>query len=128
MKNKLNRRSFLKRVTLAAGTLPAVRFFSGPNLLAADAGKKLNCVLIGCGGRGMNHLEQLVIENQNLVAIVDPHENKHAAVKKYLASKGVNAANLSTKGYGEAKPVADNKTKEGRRMNRRVEFIVVYGQ
>ena len=55
-------------------------------------------------------------------------EKRAAAVKKYLVNKGVNAANLSTKGYGEANPVADNKTKEGRRMNRRVEFIVVYGQ
>jgi predicted dehydrogenase len=87
MKNKLNRRSFLKRVSLAAGSLPAIRFFSGPNLVAADARKKLNCVLIGCGGRGMDHLNQLVIENQNLVAIVDPSESRHATVKKLLQNK-----------------------------------------
>ncbi|GAA4327815.1 hypothetical protein GCM10023149_31460 [Mucilaginibacter gynuensis] len=44
------------------------------------------------------------------------------AVKTYLANTGVNAANLSIKGYGESKPIADNKTEEGRVLNRRVEI------
>ena len=47
-----------------------------------------------------------------------------AAVKKYLVEKGISADNLSTESFGESKPVADNKTKEGRAMNRRVEFKV----
>ena len=80
-----------------------------------------------------NQSKQVVIEGHTCSMGTESYnlklsEKRAAAVKKYLASKGVNAANLSTKGYGEAKPVADNKTKEGRRMNRRVEFIVVYGQ
>jgi len=46
------------------------------------------------------------------------------SVKKYLVEKGIAADNLSTESFGESKPVADNKTKEGRAMNRRVEFRV----
>jgi OOP family OmpA-OmpF porin len=44
------------------------------------------------------------------------------AVKTYLINSGVNADNLSAKGYGEANPVADNKTEDGRVLNRRVEI------
>ncbi len=47
-----------------------------------------------------------------------------AAVKTALVSQyGVNAAQLTTKGYGDTKPVADNKTTEGRQNNRRVDLV-----
>ena len=46
------------------------------------------------------------------------------AVKSYLVSKGISAARLSTVALGESQPIADNKTAEGRRMNRRVELKV----
>ena len=47
------------------------------------------------------------------------------AVKMYLVDKGVTAENLTTQSFGESNPVADNDTKEGRAMNRRVEFKVM---
>jgi OOP family OmpA-OmpF porin len=47
------------------------------------------------------------------------------AVKAYLVSKGVEANRVYTEGKGEKQPVADNKTKEGRAKNRRVEIEVV---
>lgn len=47
------------------------------------------------------------------------------AVKAYLVNAGVNGNNLTTKGYGESKPIADNTTEEGRALNRRVEIKVV---
>ena len=47
------------------------------------------------------------------------------AVKAYLVSKGIQANRVYTEGKGEAQPVADNKTKEGRAKNRRVEIEVV---
>lgn len=46
------------------------------------------------------------------------------AVKAYLVGKGVDAARLDSKGFGPTKPVGDNKTKEGREQNRRVEFTI----
>lgn len=44
------------------------------------------------------------------------------AVAQYLASKGVDGRRLVSKGYGESKPIASNKTKDGRKQNRRVTF------
>ena len=51
-------------------------------------------------------------------------EKRAQAVKSYFIKKGLDAKTLHTKGYGEAKPVASNKTKEGRAKNRRIEFII----
>jgi len=47
------------------------------------------------------------------------------AVKAYLISKGIERNRIYTEGKGEKQPVADNKTKEGRAKNRRVEIEVV---
>src|SRR5262245_479210 len=92
----LNRRAFLKQTTLAAGALSVSPLTSAPNLLAAPGTtNKLNCVQIGCGGRGMNHLDWFVAQSkENLVAIVDADEKRHAAVKKWLETKQVDCSNL----------------------------------
>ncbi len=45
------------------------------------------------------------------------------SVKDYLVKKGVDASRLTAKGYGPDRPVATNKTPEGRAQNRRVELI-----
>ena len=47
------------------------------------------------------------------------------SVKAYLISKGIAANRIYTEGKGEKQPIADNKTKEGRQKNRRVEIEVV---
>lgn len=47
------------------------------------------------------------------------------AVKAYLVTKGVERNRVYTEGKGEKQPVADNRTKEGRAKNRRVEIEVV---
>ena len=49
------------------------------------------------------------------------------AVKKYMVEKGgIDANRLKAQGFGEEKPIASNKTKEGRQQNRRVEAAVDY--
>ncbi len=52
-------------------------------------------------------------------------EARAAAVARYLSDGGIDAARMQVAGYGEARPVADNATPEGKGRNRRIEFTVV---
>ena len=54
-------------------------------------------------------------------------ERRANAVKKYLVEKGMIDMNrVSAVGYGEEKPIATNKTKDGRALNRRVELKPIW--
>ena len=53
-------------------------------------------------------------------------QNRAKAVHDYLVGKGIDAARLSSEGFGSSKPVADNKTAAGRTLNRRVEMKLKY--
>ncbi|POF34162.1 OmpA family protein [Roseibium marinum] len=52
-------------------------------------------------------------------------ERRAAAVKQYLTLKNIPADRIVSVGYGEARPVAPNGTADGKRRNRRIEFVVV---
>jgi outer membrane protein OmpA-like peptidoglycan-associated protein len=52
-------------------------------------------------------------------------KRRAASVVRYLTSHNIEADRLSSDGYGEAEPIASNKTAEGRAQNRRVEFQIV---
>jgi len=53
-------------------------------------------------------------------------QKRAESVKKYLMDKfNISGDRMSIKGYGSQKPIADNKSKEGRAKNRRVEFRVI---
>jgi len=55
-------------------------------------------------------------------------ERRANAVRDYLIANGIAADRLESKGYGEEKPIADNKTRDGRKSNRRVEVILLNPQ
>lgn len=53
-------------------------------------------------------------------------ERRAEAVKNYLVKNGnVKAENIQSAGFGETKPIADNKTKQGQFKNRRVEILIL---
>lgn len=52
-------------------------------------------------------------------------EGRVKSVDDYLVTKGIDTKRLKYKGMGSTKPVADNKTEEGRAKNRRVEFQIL---
>ncbi len=66
------------------------------------------------------HTDNVGSEKNNTKLSIERAET----VKKYLVARGVSADRLTVKGYGESMPVADNKTAEGRALNRRIEFKV----
>lgn len=49
-------------------------------------------------------------------------ESRANSVKQYLLENGIGENRITATGYGESKPIADNKTAAGRAMNRRVEI------
>jgi OOP family OmpA-OmpF porin len=52
-------------------------------------------------------------------------EERAISVKEALAKRGVNEDRMVTRGFGETKPIAPNKSPAGRHKNRRVEFVIV---
>lgn len=63
--------------------------------------------------------------------IGDPEQNKRLSleraynVREYLIKKGIAGKRIQFKGYGDTKPIADNETEDGKKQNRRVEFVIV---
>ncbi len=52
-------------------------------------------------------------------------ERRARSVYDYLLSKGITADRMTSKGYGDTKPVAENTNDKGRALNRRTEFMIV---
>jgi outer membrane protein OmpA-like peptidoglycan-associated protein len=51
-------------------------------------------------------------------------EARASSVARYLESQKVVPQRIITRGMGESQPIADNDTREGRALNRRVEIIL----
>ena len=84
--------------------------------------------LVGFLGKNVNmkieiggHTDNVGNDSDNKVL----SHNRAKAVQQYLVDHGIHPSRLTYNGYGEAKPVADNSTAEGRAKNRRTEFIVL---
>ena len=113
----------IKKVNRAAQN---VFFATGSAKLLAKSNSKLDEVVA------------ILNENTTYKVAVDGHtdntgkedknqilsENRAASVKAYLVSKGIAESRLTSTGYGQGTPVADNKTAAGRAKNRRVEMTL----
>jgi len=87
----------------------------------------------------LNKIVQLLTDNPNLKIVINGHtdnvgkdadnltlsNNRSKTVTTYLAAKGISQSRLQAKGFGSSKPLSDNKTEEGRAMNRRTELSVL---
>lgn len=67
------------------------------------------------------HTDNVGIPKSNITL----SNNRSKAVVNYLLSKGITATRLLYKGFGAAKPIADNKTENGKALNRRTELSVI---
>ena len=52
-------------------------------------------------------------------------QDRAEAVRKYLLSKKIQTARVTSVGYGETRPIASNDTEEGKAQNRRVQLAIV---
>jgi outer membrane protein OmpA-like peptidoglycan-associated protein len=113
----------IKRVNVAAQN---IFFVTASSKLLAKSFPKLNDVVT------------ILKDNPSFKVQIDGHtdsqgkdeynqglsNDRAASVKAYLVSKGIDESRLSSTGYGETTPVADNKTAAGRAKNRRVEMTL----
>ncbi len=91
----------------------------------------------------LNKLEKLLSDNPGMKIEIAGHTDKIGtlqyntflskrranAVVNYLTGKGIDSRRITAKGYGETKPLASNDDeKDGRAINRRVEFIILSGK
>ena len=88
----------------------------------------------------LNKLENMLKKNENIKVEIAGHTDNVSsaafnmklslqranAVKGFLTSKGIDPRRVTTVGYGEERPIASNDDeKDGRELNRRVEFKVI---
>ena len=85
----------------------------------------------------LNMIVQVLKENPEIKFEIDGHtdnsgtsahnlelsQHRADAVKAQLISMGVDASRLSSKGFGDTKPIASNDSPDGKANNRRVEFV-----
>ncbi len=114
-----------KKVNTAAKN---ILFISGSAKLQASSNK------------GLNEVVQIMKANPAMSLVIDGHtdnvgsdimnqalsDNRAAAVKNYLISKGIDESRITSYGHGETMPIADNKTSIGRQQNRRSEMTLSY--
>jgi outer membrane protein OmpA-like peptidoglycan-associated protein len=62
----------------------------------------------------------------NLVTNLKLSAKRAQAVKNYLVKKGIAATRITSEGFGDAKPIANNAIPAGRAKNRRVELHLNY--
>lgn len=84
---------------------------------AAELLKKYTEIGIEIGG----HTDSTGSEAYN----VKLSQERCDSVKSYLLKQGIEEYRIVTKGYGESQPVADNRTEQGRQLNRRTEFTII---
>lgn len=69
----------------------------------------------------LGHTDNTGTDDYNLTL----SRQRASAVHDYLITRGVEGSRLTTKGYGETDPIADNATAEGKELNRRVEIVII---
>src|SRR5205807_479589 len=89
---------------------------------------------------GRQHVEHAIVimrEQPTLVVVVEGHtdsigsdaynmklsQRRANAVRDYMVKNGVSGSRIKTEAYGKTRPIASNKTAEGRAQNRRVDIV-----
>jgi len=125
------------KVGLDGCTIAPVFIEPGKSLVLKDVNFEFNKSTLTLNSkRVLDTVAETMIANSGIRVEVEGHTDdkgsdaynlklsdaRAKSVHDYLVSKGVPDAQMDFKGYGESRPIADNKTEEGRAQNRRVEL------
>ena len=105
-------------------TLPGTAFASGSASLAPSAVASLRALFKSIGAKKTLRVEAHTDDQGSDAVNLALSQRRADAVRKALVDSGIAAARVTAVGKGEAAPVADNATAEGRARNRRVEIVV----
>lgn len=101
--------------TVASSAIPAIRQLGS---LLSDAGVRLQVE---------GHTDSVPISTSRFPSNWELSASRAASVVHLLAAYGLDPAMMAAVGYGEYRPIGDNNTSDGRRMNRRVLIIIMSG-
>ena len=87
----------------------------------------------------LNEVARALLDNPKIKVSIEGHtdnqgsdsynqdlsERRAASVRQYLIVQGIEASRMTSQGFGESRPIDDNRTAEGRAANRRVEFLII---
>lgn len=109
--------------------LPEILYFEGQSDMISEASRPLLDAVARTLQRLPAH-KRVRVEGHTDAAgnrehNIDLSYRRAKAVVEYLKARGVPAERLEYIGYGGGKPLADNRTPEGRALNRRVQFTVI---
>jgi outer membrane protein OmpA-like peptidoglycan-associated protein len=105
-------------------TLPGSAFASGSSALSPSAVASLRALFKSIGAKKTLRVEAHTDDQGPDAANLALSQKRADAVKKALVDAGIGGSRITAVGRGEAAPVADNATADGRARNRRVEITV----
>jgi outer membrane protein OmpA-like peptidoglycan-associated protein len=106
----------------------SVLFASDKDVLLPSAMARLNDVATALNKASPS--SKMVVEGHADSTGAEAHnqdlsQRRAQAVRTYLVSRGISADRITSAGFGQSRPVADNASIEGRANNRRVEIVVL---
>ncbi len=122
---------------LVKKTIPIVEL--GRKLIIENLLYNTNSAALPDSVRELDILADFMKAKENIVILVEGHTDnvgsyaindklsllRANSVKAYLVKSGISEHRIRTKGYGERRPIADNRSEFGKRLNRRTEIIIV---
>jgi outer membrane protein OmpA-like peptidoglycan-associated protein len=109
--------------------LPEIIYFEGQSDMISEASRPLLDELARTLQKLPTHkrvrVEGHTDEAGNREHNIDLSYRRAKGVVEYLKARGVSAERLEYMGFGGSKPLADNRTPEGRALNRRVQFTLI---
>ena len=124
MKQEITANEMFEKVNAGTSVALYINFDTGKSTISSESQTLVE------------ELYKMVNANPSLKIMVEGHtdnvgnqgsnqtlsEQRAASVKQALVSKGIAPERISTKGFGQDKPISDNTTEEGKAKNRRVEI------